>query len=924
MVIQYTIKHGEVMKYNKIKKTAIALAILASVGAPVSYAEEVNEEIKEVEVISVTGSRIARTDIEGISQVVVFDKAALEASAMTNVGQFLQKMPSITGPSRNSAQQYSNGTSTVTLRGLGARNTLVLINGRRLGSSGVGGASDLNSVPMAAIKSIEVLQDGASAIYGSDAIAGVVNIIMNDGYDGLQVKTSYGISAENDNAERGIEITYGMNTDKGNLLFNYSRHKTDGYVMAARDVQSDPDRRGLGGPNNRDPFSSTGTTYNIDDDWWVLKDDATRFNTMDDLREYKHPWDESFAIEGGTAPGDPDGFNYWLYDMGAGDVDVENIWASGAREVSDDAEVYFEYLSNKRKSYSESQPYGFTADFGDPVTYSADNKYNNTGQSFSVARALVELGGRSTGNIDSTTTRFVVGIRGEFHEFDWDFSLNRQRTKSYDDMMGVSFSRVLAATGSSADCEARNDGCVPLDLMGKVGSITPDMLNYLQVDAKASSESTMDSYQFNVNGSVYELPAGDIGIAFGAEYRTEHAIQDYASIDNQGDRIFQSALGDTNPPEREVTEFYGEIVVPLLADMPMAKLLELDMAARYSDYSDFGTTTTPKFGLRWQPMEGVLVRSSYSEGFRAPGFDELYSGLTGGWSTLPADPCAEANYASLAGCPQNFGGPALAAPNGFSYSGGNADLKPEESESVTAGIVWVPSFMEGFTISLDMFDIEKSNVIRRSSANTTVQNNAKGISGYESMVERDPTDGHITGLYVLTENTGFQNIKGYDTEVTYLLSTDSFGEFNFNYKATVMTDYDTGATKASAVDLSGNWYEGSGSYPELKSILSSTWTYDDIMVNWSVRYVDGVEAADGEGYWGGSQYKGTKKIDSYVQHDAQFSYHFDQYETKVSMGIENVLDEEPPLVLGSYRNGFDANAFSSRGRYFYARLSMSF
>jgi len=909
------------MKYNQIKKTAIALAVLASVGSPVTYAEEIKEGEKEVEVISVTGSRIARTDIEGITPIVAFNRADLDASAMTNVGQFLQKMPSITGPATNHAQQFSGGTSTATLRGLSARNTLVLVNGRRLGSSGVGGSADLNSIPMSAVKSIEVLQDGASAIYGSDAIAGVVNIIMDNDFEGLKVKSSYGISDKSDNAERGIELTYGIDTDKGNILVNYSRNKSDGYVMAERNIQNDPDRRGMGGPNNRDPFSSTGSTYNIDGDWWVLKDDSTRFNSMDDLRPYNHPWDEAWA-PGDVPVGDKDGFNYWLYDMGAADLDVENIWVSGTSEVSNNVEVYFEYLSNKRKTLSQSQPYGFTPDFGDSVTYSADNDYNTTGQDFGVARAFMELGARDVSNIDATTTRIVVGAKGEFQEWDWDLSLNRQRTKSYNNVMGVSYSRLLAAAGNSDDCRARNDGCVPLDLMGKVGSINSEMLTYLQRDAKSRSESSMDSYQFNVVGSVFELPAGEVSVAFGAEYRTEHAIQDYASIDEEGDRIFQGGLSDTRPPERDITEFYGEIVVPLLSDTPMAKLLEVDMAARHSDYSDFGTKTTPKVGLRWLPVEGLLFRASHSEGFRAPGFDELYSGITGGWSTIPADPCAADDYESLPGCPQNLGGPALAAPSGFRYSGGNAALQPEESESVNFGVVWVPSFAEGFSISLDMFDIEKTNVIRRSSANDTVQNNANGIAGFETMVERDPTDGKIDALYVLYENTGYQNIKGFDTEVTYRLTTSSMGAFDFNLKATKMTDYDTGETEATAVNLAGNWYEGAGSYPELKGILSTTWTYDDLTVIWSSRYVDSVEAADGEGYWG--SYDGSKKMNSYVQHDAQVNYHFDQLETQLSIGVENLLDEEPPLVLGSYRNGYDAHTFSSRGRYFYARLSMSF
>jgi len=851
--------------------------------------------------------------------VVVFSKADLDASASTNIGQFLQKMPSITGPTSTHAQQFSGGTATATLRGLSARNTLVLVNGRRLGSSGTGGSSDLNAIPMSAIQSIEVLQDGASAVYGSDAIAGVVNIIMDNDFEGFKVKTSYGISAQSDNAEKGFEITYGLDTDKGNLLVNYSRNRVEGYTMAQRGVQADPDKRGIGGVNLRDPLSSTGSTYQIDGDWWVLKEGADRFNSMDDLRPYNHPWDESW-FPGDVPVGDEDGFNYWLYDMGSADFDVENLWVSGTSALSDDIDVFFEFLQNDRKSLSQSQPYAFTSDFGDPVTYSADNDYNTTGESFNVARAFMELGARDVANVDSTTTRFVVGANGEFNDWDWDVSFNRQRTKSYNNIMGVSYSRVLAAAGNSDDCRARNDGCVPLDLMGRVGSITPEMLTYVQRDAKSRSEGSMDSYQFNIVGSVIETMAGDIKAAFGAEYRTEHAMQDYASIDEEGDRIFQGGLSDTRPPERSISEFYGEINIPLLTDAPMAKLLEVDMAARYSDYSDFGTTTTPKFGLRWQPIDGLLVRGSYSEGFRAPGFDELYSGLVGGWGNIPSDPCTGADYASLPGCPQNLGGPAATATGAFQYSGGNAELQPEESESITAGIVWVPSFAEGFSISLDMFDIEKTDVIRTSSANGVIQNNANGIAGFESMIER-AANGQISNVYVLYENTGYQNIKGFDSEITYALNTDALGQFNFNFKATKMTDYDTGATKATASELVGNWYEGSGSYPEFKATLSTTWSYDNITAIWSTRYVDGVRAADGEGYWLDED---LKNIDSNTLHDLQLNYAITELDSTISLGVENVFDQAPPIVVGSYRNGYDAHTFSSRGRYYYARISMSF
>jgi len=906
------------MKNKLFKITPLALSILASLSTNL-YAAQEEKILEEIEVINVTGSRISRTDIEGIAPIVVFSKADIEASPATNIGQFLQRIPSVTGPATSHASQFSNGSSTATLRGLSARNTLVLLNGRRLGSSGIGGSSDLNTIPMSAIKSIEVLQDGASAVYGSDAIAGVVNVIMDNDFEGFKVKTNYGISSQNDNAEKGFELTYGIKSENGNILVNFSRNRTDGYVMAARDVQNEPDRRGEGGVNLRDPLSSEGSTYNIDGDWWVLKDGADRFNSMSDLRPYNHPWDESW-FPGDVPVGDKDGFNYWLYDMGSADLDTENIWISGAQQINNDIEVFFEYLQNNRKSLSRSQPYAFTSDFGDPVEYSENNDYNTFGQSFDVARALMELGPREVNNIDSTTSRIVIGAQGSIYDWEWDISFNHQRTKSTNNILGVSYSRVLAAAGDSDECRDRNDGCVPIDLMGKIGSITPDMLSYIQRDAKSSSQGEMDSWQFNTTGDVFDLPAGTVQVAFGLEYRQEHAQQDYASIDEEGDRIFQAGLGDTNAPTRSIKEFYGEINIPLLSDAPLAQMLEIDMAARYSDYSDFGSTTTPKIGIRWQPIEGLLVRSSKSEGFRAPGFDELYSGLTGGWSYV-SDPCAEDDYASKSGCPQGLNGPSAQATGAFVYSGGNADLQPEESKSLTAGIVWAPTSLPGFSISLDMFDIEKTNVIRTTRSSNVVDSNSQGEAGFDGFVERRASDGQITAVYTLYENSGYQNIKGYDTEIKYAFDTQAYGSFDINLIATRMTDYDTGKTKDTATELVGNWYEGSGSYPEYKATLSTTWQLDNFTTVWSSRFVDKVVAADGEGYWLDEK---LKNIDSYLQHDAQFGYKLEQWDSMLTVGIENVFDQAPPYIVGSYRNGYDAHTFSSRGRFYYARLSINF
>lgn len=245
------------METKLLKITPLTLSIMVYMSSNV-YAAQEEHILEDIEIINVTGSRISRADIEGIAPIVAFSKADIAASPATNIGQFLQRIPSVTGPATSHASQFSNGSSTVTLRGLSARNTLVLLNGRRLGSSSIGGSSDLNTIPMSAIKSIEVLQDGASAVYGSDAIAGVVNVIMDNNFEGFKVKTNYGISNQDDNIEKGFELTYGIKSEDGNILVHYSRNRFDGYVMSSRDIQDDPDRRGEGGVNLEIHFQVKG------------------------------------------------------------------------------------------------------------------------------------------------------------------------------------------------------------------------------------------------------------------------------------------------------------------------------------------------------------------------------------------------------------------------------------------------------------------------------------------------------------------------------------------------------------------------------------------------------------------------------------------------------------------------------------------
>ena len=893
------------------RKRNLLFASMAAITAPVAFAQtQADAPATEMDEVLVTGSRIATTGLETSAPVTILDRTEIEATGATSVGELLREMPVATASASDTAGRGNGGTATVALRGLSAVNTLVLINGRRVLSNNDGGTVDLNSIPFEAVDRVEVLQDGASAIYGSDAIAGVVNIIMRREFEGLSIKGGYGVSSRDDVPNTEISATFGHKADKGGFVFNASWREAEGNFIADRPISRDPDWRAQGGRNFRDPLPTVAVVQGLPgfgNSERILNAGVNQAATVNDFRAFVFP-DTNDPLSVGN-----DGINYWLYETSASDIRQQNVSFTGDYELSSTLTAFAEASFNRRRSTGYLAPDYFGAVYGDPIILSANNDFNPFGVDLSVARTIGEqpFRGRRQSDVTSDVSRFVAGIEGGIGEWKWDLSYNHQ---NLDQLTfggeGVLRERLQQAAGDSDACRAAGNGCVPINLLGAEGTITPEMLDFISADSNTTVKSRMQSAVANFSGDLFDMPAGKVRMAIGAEFRRESFSSDNDRNSELNAFVGRGPTPDAFPPTREITEIYTEFAIPLLAS------LDLDLAARYSDYNLFGDTTNPKVGLKWRPIESLLVRGSWGTGFRAPTFNEAFSGQTRGFAPI-VDPCAGPNFATLPGC---GGRQAPANTTGtFVVSGGNPDLLPEEADNLTIGVVFTPAFAERLSATVDLFHIEKDGIIGSIDRNYVLAQNAANGS-YADRITRDPTTNSVLEVIATRANLLNQEIQGVDFGLQYETADRPIGTFVFRTDITYLDTFEQSpAPGAPPVRRVGTYTDATGTLARVRGTGRLTWDRGPFALSTALRYVGGVRndgslLVDGE----------HLEADEYVQNDWMASYEFEQAETKLTLTVDNMFDEMPPFLEGNYANGFDQGSFNSRGRFFMIRAEKKF
>jgi iron complex outermembrane receptor protein len=951
------------MRPSKLR-SAIHRTLATSVGAAAFVSAALpaqdQDDAEQLETITVVGSRIKRTDIETSQPVFVLEREDLQQTGLTSVGDILQDL-AVTGPTLNTTfNNGGNGETRIDLRGLGSNRVLVLVNGRRW-VSGLSGAVDLNSVPAAIIERVEILKDGASAIYGSDAISGVINITTRADYDGAEANAYLGENEEGDGRTESYDFTVGSASERASVVMNASYVKQEPVFAGDREISSLPL---FGFPGNvASPGQASSTTpygrFGFGASGGRLPNGAPGTLTLIPGRP-------------GTSTGDfrlynfaTDGFNFAPDNYLLTPQERASVFAQARYQITDSIVFRSEVLYNNRRSAQLLADTPLTIGTGGArlielgIQVAPDAAFNPFGQTVTrVQRRLFETAGRVFRQ-DADTFRFAGGFDGGFDLFDRSFTWDVNYTYSDSTVNRttdglVNLERVRRAIGPAANCRGQaTDGCVPLNLFGGPGSITPQMLNYIEFTAQDEFRNDLRNYTANLTGDLFELPAGPLGFAAGYEYRRVTGFDQPDALTSSG-----VSSGNARLPTAggySLDEFYAEFNLPLLKDLAFAEIFEINLAARSSDYSNFGDTTNGKLGFRWKPITDLLVRGNYSEGFRAPAISELFSGQSDSFPPL-TDPCsASSNPAGdvLARCRNGFGGVA-GTPAGYQQVnaqirttvGGNPNLGPELATTRTLGLVYSPGYLEGLDLFLDWYRIELTGTVGLPQAQNIINNcYVGGLSEDCSTIARDPASGNVIELLAVLDNLGEFTVEGWDFTASYRFDTE-FGRFRVLSDNAYFSEW-TGilAPLTPETSFNGNYFDRTPTW-RLRSNITLDWQRGDWGASLSTRYLSAMDedcalpqavavALTRAGITTADPCSKPNVISATfanagAENEIDATWYFDAQATwdapcnaRIAGGVRNLTDEEPPVAFSTFQNQFDPQ-YDVPGRFWYVQYTQRF
>lgn len=871
-----------------------------------------------IEEVTVTGSRIARADAESVGPLTTLTAEDITFAAALSVGELLQELPGA-GVSLNSngTQGTSFGVSSINLRYLGSaegsgNRVLVLVDGHRWVNA-AGGRTfrdfvDLNTIPMGLVDSIEVLKDGASAIYGADAIAGVVNIRTRRSIEGIEARLNYGQTSRSDGESLSADLSMGHSFGRVSALLSTSYVNTDPVLTMDRSLTA----VAAVAPTN--PPSSPRGLY-------LLPGVATRAVTRIPDTNGDDPADFRVA----TLPDDY--YNTQAQGVYAtGPSERFGVFGRIGVEFSDSLSGHIELLYNERKSNQLFSPLLLDLRGSYSITIPADHPYNPwqtafTTNSLRLQRMPVEVGNRNNVQ-DVETQRIAFGLDGEFELaglWNWDlFASHAKNDATFNAYNQADQDKIALALGPNDRCAANN--CVPLNIFGVM---TPQMADYIRYTARNDNGTEQTDVAFNISGSLVDLPAGRVGVAAGVEWREESAYDDPDAYVNSAPEFITNetrTTSSTREPTRgkyDLWEAYAELAVPLLADLPGARALDLSAAVRHSDYSSFGNATTSKLGLAWRPVDDLLIRGTFSEGFRAPSILELYQGQR--QTTFQAvDPC-NGGGAGLPGC---AGVPATYNQNQFGSGtlrgtiGGNPDLKPETADTYSVGFAYTPGWAAGMSLTADWYRIEIDEAIASQSAQQLLTLCAQRAGAYCNLVDRDLSTGEVRDLRQAVLNFSSIEVEGLDVTWRYGFDTP-IGRLNAVLDASRLFHFTNFVPQTDGTvqrtELAGTGDTPRSTYPKWKGSAGLRWEQGPWSGGYKARYIGSSTDVAGNTLNGG-------RTDDVVYHDLQLGHHFERFNSNITLGIDNVLDEMPPISRANNPMNFDIYTYDVRGRYYFIRL----
>ncbi len=939
--------------------TALAGLVLSSVTTAAYAQDQAAGEEEELEQIIVTGSRIKRPDLTAPSPISVVGAEEFELTGTVNVENLLndlpQVIPGLTGRSNNPG----NGTATINLRGLGASRTLVLVNGRRYVKGGQSGFVDLNTIPSALIKRTEVVTGGASAVYGSDAVAGVVNFILKDDFEGLEISGQYDVTDKDDGDTWNIDGLWGGNfaEGKGNAVVFASYLKRKPVMQGDRPhstfalFDGDPalgtkfDKFGLGGsliPGGSSGIPGTrvfgGPLFDSNGDGVIDSNDDRlgKFVGQGEPSVFRDPEDRfNYA---------PDNFlqlpqERWMM-MGMANYEVNEALDFYVQTVFVNNRVDQELAPTP--AFVGALEVDVDSPFFSPKTQQALAAIDSDGDGFAVlpfiGRRMVENGPRRALN-ERNAYQVVVGVRGDLGGvtdglagWTYDISYNFNRMKLVERLENdVSETRFRQAIKTEFDadgnlvCTDPSGGCVPLNIFGP-GNITPEMVEFINIGATNITDIQEQVFNATVTGDLFDLPGGTAGVAFGFEWRDEssaNVVDEFlASGDVLGFNAGQSTIGNF-----DVSELFAEVYLPILTGVEGAEKLELNGAVRFSDYSIDKTDTVWTYagGVTYAPISDITFRAQFQRAVRAPSVIDLFLGQSQNFPGAQ-DPCDVNNFDGSAkvrdlciaqGVPADQVGVFKQANTQVeALVGGNPDLEEERSDTITVGAVLSPSAIPGLNIQIDYFNIEVKNAIGAISAQTILDlcfDSGDINNEFCQLITRRP-DGNIDLVVSTNRNIGFLKTAGIDFQMDYSLDLADVGlgdagSLDLYFLGTWFDTAKNQPTPLSdTIECAGNFGLTCGEpTPDFAFTTRAVWRYDRVTTMLRYTWVSSVKDDRIENDGIDPTTLAVPKLGSEGYLDVTVGYNLtDNFNVRI--GVRNIFDNKPPFVGDAQEQ---ANTFPS-------------
>ncbi|MBX3703465.1 MAG: TonB-dependent receptor [Steroidobacteraceae bacterium] len=871
------------------KQTPLARAVRLAIGgvAGLSAALAAPAVTAAEDDIVVIGSRIARSaDFEGPSPVLTVDREAIENAGYQNLQQLFEKIP-VNGNGAfstrgNNQDSTANGAASISLRGLGADATLVLVNGRRVAISSFAESVttnfvDINTIPVAAIERVEVLKDGASAVYGSDAVAGVINIVLRKDFEGFEVSAGYGDVTSGSASETTASAIWGTSGDDSNVTMIFDYFKNSTLFNRERGRIGSANNSAFGGADYRSSRGYPGRFF--------VPNTAPPPPTVI-LRDP--------ACPAGSIAGQTCLYDYGPWNLLIPESERTGLQVLGRKGLGGGVELFTEIAVQHNTSIAQGAPTPLDESAGLTLNNHPNDPFPGT-NAVGISRYRTVDAGPRQWDIETDNLRAVVGLRGEINDWKWEIGAQRARSES-------------TQTGDKSQGWVRTDF---LQAELDAGRYNPfggvqnpaSVIDAITTNLVRQGKSHLTMYDATITGPLFDMGAGKVMMAAGLEYRDEK-VTDVPDDQFQRGLIFGTESVSA-AAQRDNWSAFVEFSIPL------HETLELQVAGRYDDYSDFGDTTNPKVALRWAPVDSFALRASWSEGFRAPSLAQIGLG-----------PSQESEFfQDTFGCADN---PAYCANTDFLILfSGNPNLQPEESESFNIGAVWQPT--GSTSVSLDFWDIQQDNKIDEEPRTFLYVNHCNNQAS-TICVRGAPLPGDTLGPLQFIRSTflniGSQSAQGIDLAVYHNMGLGD-GSLTLGLDWSHLLEFDKVLLNAAGTGFETQSFAGEYEYPEDRVTLTGDYRLGDWGFNARVNYISSFND------WRDLSPPVTTavgSVSSFTTVNFLVSY-TGIANTKIALFVDNAFDEKVPVAVGDGDAdvyGYVSAIHNPRGRFWSLRTTYSF